>query len=130
MPDPSTQCQSANPRRRNNSAWSGQPEYVRGMIDITPRASSAGRYRARSRVNPRVFYRREVDDEAVVANSQAARVMSATANGKKQTLLSRKIYRLKYDSQICTARYQTRLFVYHPIVHFAGIIITFIARRD
>src|SRR5712692_3422961 len=128
MPDPSTQCQSANTRRRNNSAWGSEPEYVRRMIDITPRASSASGYRARSRVDPRVFHRREIDDEAVVANSQAARVMSATANGKKQTLFSRKIYRLDYVRHICTASYQTRRFVYHFIVHFAGIIITFIMR--
>src|SRR5712691_584422 len=128
MPDPSTQCQSANARRRNNSAWGSEPEYVRRMIDITPRASSASGYRARSRVDPCVFHRREINDEAVVANSQAARVMSATANGKKQTLFSRKIYRLDYVRHIRTARYQPRPFVYHFIVHFAGIIITFITR--
>jgi hypothetical protein len=98
------------------------------MIDIAPRASSAYRYRARSRVNSRVFYRREVNDDAVITNSQAPRVMSAASDGKKQIVFSRKIYRLDYICCIRAAGDQARPFVYHSVVHFAGFIISLIAR--
>jgi hypothetical protein len=101
---------------------------MRRMIDIAPGASSAYGYRARRRVNARVFHRREVDDEAVITNSQASRVMSSTADGQKQILVSRKIYRPNYVRYVGTASYQPRPFVNHSIVHFAGVIVTLIAR--
>ena len=103
---------------------------MRGMIDIALRASSAGCYCPRGRVNPRVFHRREINNDTVIADSQAARVMSSTANGEKQVLFPRKLYRADYIRHIRAACYQPRLFVDHSIVHFAGIVVTFIARLD
>src|SRR5437016_672968 len=128
MPDSSAQCQSADASRRNNSAWSREPEDMRRMIDIAPGASSAYDCRARRRVNARVFHWREVDDEAVITNSQASRVMSSTADCQKQILVSRKIYRLNYIRDVGTASYQPRPFVDHCIVHFAGVVVTLVAR--
>src|SRR5438874_6594464 len=128
MPDSPAQCQSADASRRNNSARSGEPEDMRRMIDIAPGAASAHGCRARRRVNARVFDRCEVDDQAVITNSQASRIMSSTADCQKQILVSRKIYRLNYVRDVGTAHYQTRFFVNHSIVHFAGVIVTLIAR--
>src|SRR5713101_796361 len=98
------------------------------MMDVTPGACSASGYRARSRVDPRVFHQRGVNDQPVITNSQPSSIMPSTANSKKQIMFSRKAYRADYVCHIRTARYQTRPFVYHFIVHFAGIIITFIMR--
>src|ERR1700730_9966391 len=98
------------------------------MIDIAPCASSTYRYRARGRVNPSVFYRRKVDDQSVVANSQAPRVVSAASDGEKQIMFSREIYRLDYICCIRAAGDQTRPFVYHSVVHLAGFIISLISR--
>src|SRR5438270_13538686 len=101
-----------------------------GMIDIAPRASSADCYRPRDRVHARVFHRREINNEAVIADSQPSRIMSSTANGEKQVLFSRKLYRADYIRHIRAACDQTRLFVDHSIIHFTGIIITIVARLD
>ena len=103
---------------------------MRGMINIAPRASSADCYCPRGRINPRVFHRREINNEAVIADSQPSRVMSSTANGEKQVLFSRKLYRADYIRHIRAACYQPRLFVDHSIVNFTGIIITIVARLD
>jgi hypothetical protein len=56
--------------------------------------------------------------------------MSSTANGEKQVLFSRKLYRADYIRHIRAACYQPRLFVDHSVVHFAGIVVTVIARLD
>jgi len=130
MTNASAERQTANAGCRNNSARSSKAEHMRGMIDIAPRASSAGCYCPRGRVNPRVFHRREINNDTVIADSQAARVMSSTANGEKQVLFPRKLYRADYIRHISAACYQPRLFMYHSIVHFAGIVVTFIARLD
>src|SRR5260370_11266492 len=130
MPDSSAQCQSADASRRNNSARSGEPEDMRRMIDIAPGASSAYGYRARRGVNARVFHRREVDDQAIITNSQASRVVAATADGQKQTLVSRKIYRLNYVRDGGTACHQPRPFMNHSIVHFPGFVVFFVARLN
>ena len=65
---------------------------MRGMIDIAPRASAAGSDSARSGINTRVFYWCEVDDQAVITNSQASCVVTATANCQKQLIVSGKVY--------------------------------------
>src|SRR5260370_9950878 len=130
MPDSPAQCQSADASRRNNSARSGEPEDMRRMIDIAPGASSAYGYRARHGVNARVFHRREVDDQAIITNSQASRVVSATPDGQNQTLASRKIYRLNYVRDVATPCHQSRPFMNHSIVHFARVIVSFVARLD
>src|SRR5713101_5804662 len=98
------------------------------MMDVTPGACSASGYRARSRVDPRVFHQRGVNDQPVITNSQPSSIMPSTANSKKQIMFSRKAYRADYVCHIRTARYQARPFVYHSVVHFAGIIISFIMR--
>src|SRR5437899_12958709 len=118
MTNASAERQTANAGCRNNSARSSKAEHMRGMIDIAPRASSAGCYCPRGRVNPRVFHRREINNETVIADSQAARVMSSTANGEKQVLFPRKLYRADYIRHIRVVCFSPRLFVYYSIFPF------------
>src|SRR6266853_679103 len=102
MSDSSAQRQSANTRCRNNSAGRRHPEHVRGMIDIAPGASTADGDSARRWVNVRVFDRCKVDDQTVVTNSQAARVMTPATDRKEHIILSRKIHRADYVCHVCT----------------------------
>src|SRR6266699_5558126 len=103
---------------------------MRSMIHVAPRASAANRDGTGLRINTSILYRRQIDDQTVITNSKASRVVSATANGQKQVILSGKIYRADYVRHIRAAHNEPRLFVYHSIVNFAGFIITLIARLD
>jgi hypothetical protein len=103
---------------------------MRGMIDIAPGASATDGDCAGCRIDTSVFDQSQVDDQAIIANSQAAGIVSATANGEKQIIFSRKIYRADDVRHIRAARDQARLFVYHPVVHFTGFIIILIVRFD
>ena len=83
MSDSATQGQSADSGRGNDSAGRRKPEHMRGMIDVAPGASAADCDGARRRIDSRVFDRREIDDQTVIANSQAARVMPAAADSEQ-----------------------------------------------
>ena len=62
------------------------------MIYIAPRASAAGSDSARGGIDTRVLHHCEVDDQTVVTNSQASRVVTATADRQKQLIVSGKVY--------------------------------------
>src|SRR5437763_7067143 len=130
MPDSSAKRQSTNAGSGNDSTGRRHPERMRCVIDITPCAAAANGYSARRRIDPRIFYRAQIDDQPIVANSQTSRVMSTAADRDKQIILFRKVYGVNDVSHICTTGDEPRLFIYHPVVHLAGFIVIFVARVD
>ena len=130
MTNAAPECQPAYAGGGNNSARRREPECVRRMIDIAPGAAGAHRYRARGRIDTCIFYRREIDDETIVTNSEAARIVSAAADGQEQIVFSRKIYRADDIGHIRATRDQARPLRYHRIVNFAGVVIGLIVRLD
>ena len=65
---------------------------MRGMIDIAPDASATDGDRAGRRIDSRVFDRREIDHQTVIANSQTACVVTAAADGDKQIVISGEVH--------------------------------------
>ena len=65
---------------------------MRSMIDVAPDASAAGCDGASRRIDSRVFDRREIDHQTVIANSQTACVVTAAADGDKQIVISGEIH--------------------------------------
>ena len=53
------------------------------MIDVTPGAACADGDGPSCGIDAGVSYRGEVDNQSIVANSQASRIMSAAADSKK-----------------------------------------------
>src|SRR5437763_14574490 len=92
MPDSSAKRQSTNAGSGNDSAGRRHPERMRRVIDITPCAPAANGYSARRRIDPRIFYRAQVNDQPIVANSQTSRVMSTAADGETYIVFSRKVH--------------------------------------
>src|SRR5438477_6752653 len=103
---------------------------MRCVIDITPCAPAANGYSARRRIDPRIFYRAQIDDQPIVTNSQTSRVMSTAADRDKQIVLSRKVYGVNDVSYIGTTGDESRLFVDHGVVYLPGFIVIFVARFD
>jgi hypothetical protein len=75
-----------------------------GMINIAPDAAAAGSDRASRGINARVFDRREIDHQTVIAYSQTACVVPAAADGHKQIVFTRKIYAANYVCDIHAPR--------------------------
>src|SRR5690242_6233347 len=130
MADTAAQRQSANARGGDDSAGRRHPEDMRGMIDIAPGATAADSDRARRWINTRIFYRTQIDDQAVITNSQASRVMAPATDRDQNIILSREIYRTNYVRYICATRDETRLLVDHPVIHLASFIIVLVSRLD
>ena len=74
------------------------------MINIAPDASAAGCDGASCRIDPRVFDRREIDHQTVIANSQTACVVAAAADGDKQIVISGQVYAANYVCDIHAPR--------------------------
>jgi hypothetical protein len=62
------------------------------MINIAPDASTAGCDGASRWIDSRVFDRREIDHQTVIANSQAACVVTAAADRNEEIIVAREIY--------------------------------------
>ena len=101
---------------------------MRGVIHVAPNASAADSDSARRRIDPCVFDRAEVNDQTVVANSQASGVMTSAADCDEQIIFSGKVYAANYVSHVRAPRDQARLFVDHSIVNLASIIVIVVAR--
>src|SRR5262249_54076942 len=93
MTDSAAQRQSTNTSCGNYSARSSESECVRCMINIAPDASAADRDGARNRIDLGVFDLGEVYHQTVIANSQAASIVAATANRNKQVVIAREVFR-------------------------------------
>jgi hypothetical protein len=100
------------------------------MVDVTPCAPASNSHSAGRGIDPRIFYRAEVDDQAIVANSQASRVVTATSDGQEQTIFSPKIHRVNDVRYVGTTGNEARLFVDHRVVHLPGFVVIFVTRFD
>src|SRR3954447_3222529 len=130
MTNSAAQRQSTNTSCGNDSARGSKSERMGGVIDVAPDTSAANRGGARSRIDPRVFDRREVDYQTVITNSQTARVVSATSDRDEQIIVSSEIHRTYYVCDIDAPCNQARLFVNHPVINLAGFIIVWVIRLD
>ena len=130
MTDSAAEGQSADASRGNDSARRSKSERMRGMIDIAPNASAADGDGASRGIDARVFDRREIDHQTVIANSQTACVVSAAADRDKQIVFAREIYAADDVCDIRAARDQPRLFVDHRVVDLAGFIVICVTRLD
>ena len=92
MTDAAAQGQSADASCGNDSARGRESERMRGMIDVAPDASAAGCDGASRGIDSRVFDRREIDHETVIANSQTACVVTAAADGDKQIVIPGEVH--------------------------------------
>jgi hypothetical protein len=54
------------------------------MIDITPGAAAADANRLGGWIDPDATHSREIDDQAVIADSQSGGIVPAAANGRGQ----------------------------------------------
>src|SRR5262245_14695779 len=130
MPDSTAKSQSADASGRNDSAWRCEAEYMRCVIDVSPGASAPDNDRARFRIDTCIFYRAEVDDQSVVADSQAPRVMSAAADRHEQIVLSSEVHGGNDVRHVRTTGNQPRLFVDHSVVHLTSFIVILVTRFD
>src|SRR4029077_10002230 len=100
------------------------------VINVAPDASAAGCDGASRGIDSRVFDRREVDHQTVIANSQSACVMTAAADRDKEIVVASEIYAPDDVCDIRAPRDQARFLMNHSVVDLASFIVIRVARLD
>jgi hypothetical protein len=100
------------------------------MIDISPNASATCRDGASCGIDSRVFDRREIDHQTVIANSQSACVVTAAANRNEEIVVASEIHALDDVCDIRAPRDQPRFLMDHAVVDLTGFIKICVPRLD
>ena len=100
------------------------------MVNVTPDGASLDAYRAIGRVNIDTFHARQVNDHAIIHGTQSRPVVSAATHRQRQSLLAGEVDRADDVGDIHAADDERRMFVDHPIVDFARLVILRVAWAD
>jgi hypothetical protein len=85
--DAAPEGEAGDARRRYGPTGSGQPERLRLAIELTPGQARLCTRDARGRIHAHALHRREVNDDAVVADGLSCDVVAAAAYGDWQPLV-------------------------------------------
>ena len=130
MSDSTAQGQSANSSGRNDSARRRHPKRMRGMIDIAPCASAADRDSARSRIDPRIFYRARSMTSPSSQMPKPPALCPPPRIATRRSLALCEVHGVNDVGHVRTTGNQPRFFVDHSVVHLASFIVIFVARFD
>jgi hypothetical protein len=128
MPPP--ERQPADPGRADDAARRREAERVRRMVDVAPRATALDAHAARLRIDADAAHRRQVDDQAVVAQAQAPAVVAPAAHGEQQPVLAREAHRRDDVGHVGTAGDQARTLGDHRVEDRARSVVRGIAGLD
>src|SRR5579883_2941003 len=91
MAQAAAEGKSANAGSGNTPARHCQTKDMRGMIDITPRVTSSNAHRFRLGINLHIADEREVDDQAIITDSQPSGIVASAPYGNQEIVLARKL---------------------------------------
>ena len=128
--DAAAEGEAADPGGRDDPARRREPVLVRRPIDFAPGAAAADPDGAGLRIDLDVLQRREVDDDAVVARSQAGAVVAAAADGQEQVVVA--CERDGHGDVVRTRalRDQRRPLVDHRVVDLARLVVVGVLGPD
>ena len=124
------QRQTADAGGGNDSGGHSQSEGMRGMIDIAPCAAAADAHGSRGRIDMNKLDRGEIDHQAIVADSQAAGVMAAAANGDLQVMLTAEVNGRHHVGHVGAFAIKRGLRLDHGVIDLALCVVTRIVRLD
>src|SRR5207237_10568145 len=81
-------------------------------------------------ITARIADEREIDDQAIIADSQPSGVVSSTPDGNEEVVLTTEVDRRNDIGHIGTSRDQGGMLVDHAVVDFAGCVVALIIGLD
>src|SRR5579885_965177 len=130
MSQASAEGKSSNAGSGNNPARHCQTKDMRGMIDITPRVTSSNAHRFRLGINLHIADEREVDDQAIITDSQPSGIVASAPYGNQEIVLARKVDRRNDVGHIRAVHNQSGMPVNHAVVDFTRCLISSISWLD
>ena len=128
--DAAAERQAGDASGGNGSGGHGQPERVGGVVHFPPNASASDAHALRLGVHPHVAHRGQINDQPVVANSQAAGIVAAASDGSEQMTLATEFHCGHHIGYIGAPRDQQRPLVDHAVIDFAGFPVSGIVAPD
>src|SRR4051812_38709660 len=108
----------------------GQPEGVRGVVDIPPSRTALDPHGALLRVDADTPHGREVYYQPVVDEGQARTMVATAADGQEYVILASEVHGTDNIGHVCTAHYYVGALVDHGVVDLASFIVARITGPD
>src|ERR1700675_4447229 len=123
IPGSSAEREPGNSGGGNDTSRDSQSEALSRMVEICLSAACLGPHRLVDRIDSDPFHRRKVNHHAVITDAESSAVVASAANGDRETLLAREIYRCPYVGHIGAADDNVGMTIDHSIVYFASDFI-------
>ncbi len=128
--DAAAQRQAGDPCGGDGAGGNRQAVGVRRRVHIVPGAAAAHPDRPGAGVDGDVVHPREVDDEAILAQTQASPVVAAAADRREHPLLAAESHSCLDVLHVRAVRDQARPLVDHAVVDLAGLVVARVVRLD
>src|SRR5262249_51657548 len=115
---------------RDDAKGHGQPERVRGVIDVARRAASIHPNGSRCRIHAYTFHHREVNHQSVGAAAEPGAVVAAAGDRDEEILVAAEVHRGDDVGDVHAARNQPQPLVDHAVVKSTGSVIVSITWTD
>src|SRR5580704_6848236 len=103
---------------------------MRCVVNITPGAAATHTHSPCRWIDMNVLDKGEIDDEAIVADSQTSCVMASASNRNQQLLLPAEMNGSDYVGHVSALGDQTRFATDHSVIDFARFFITRVGWLD
>ena len=115
---------------RDDASRDGEPEGLRLPVELPEEHAGLGPCRASLWIDAYPLHRREVDDEATVADRVAGEAVPPAAHGDEQAVLSREVNRADDVGHASAARDEVREAIYRPVPHLSSSLVVGVIRTE
>jgi len=121
--DAAAECQARNPGVRDDPARCREPERLRRAVKLTPQRSRLRARGARLRIDANALHQAEVDDDGAIANRQARKAVTPTADGDLKVRAPREPHSRNHVRRPGAARDQRGATVDRTVPDLAALVI-------
>lgn len=121
--DAAAEGQAGDAGGRDDAAGGGEPEGVRGMVEVAPVAAALYAGRPLLRVDADALHRAEVQDDAVVDGAEPRHAVGARADGEVESALAGGVDGDAHIGDVDGADDREGSAVDHRVVHRAGLVV-------
>jgi hypothetical protein len=122
--------QASNAGRRDDSRRHSESKCMRCVVNIAPGATAPHAHSPCRGIDMNVLDEGEIDDQAVVADSQASGVMAPASNRNPQILLPAETNGGNYVGHVGALGDQARFTANHGVIHFALFLVARVGGLD